>query len=207
MAFASTTQNCVGRRKYNVEQALSCKKGEFITIRHIQVRDTTANFLKMTCNDVSLLPLSGESLSERKANIQDSAQVNLSARGFWIAGQKTFFDVRVFNPLAKCLREQDFEKCCEVNEKEKKKHYNERIQNVERGNFNPLVMSANGGFGKECQKFYAKLSEKTAEKNEHYSAVAAWVKRKIMFSLINPIILYMRGSRNVANNEEVMIRS
>ena len=89
----------------NVEHTLSCKKGGFISIRHNQVRDTTKNLLKMICNDVKIeppqLPLSGESLSERTANIQDSARVDLSARGFWIAGQKIFFDVRVFHLLAK----------------------------------------------------------------------------------------------------------
>ena len=89
----------------NVEHTLSCKKGGFISIRHNQVRDTTTNLLKMICNDVKIepppLPLSGESLSERTANIQDSARVDLSARGFWIAGQKVFFDVRVFHLLAK----------------------------------------------------------------------------------------------------------
>ena len=60
----------------------------------------------MICDDVKieppLFPLSGESLSERTDNIQDSEQVDLSARAFWIAGQKTIFEVRVFNPLVKC---------------------------------------------------------------------------------------------------------
>ena len=73
--------------------------------------------------------------------------------------------------------------------------------------FTPLVMSANGGFGRECKYFYAKLSEKIAEKrNEHYS-VEASVKQKILFSLIYSIIISIRGSRTVANNEEIMIKS
>ena len=71
-----------------------------------------------------------------------SAWVDLSARGFWITGQKIFFDVSVFNPLNERYREQNFEKCYDINEKQKKKHYNERIQNAEHDSF-PPVMSAN----------------------------------------------------------------
>ena len=35
----------------------------------------------------------------------------------------------------------------------------------------------------------------------------ACVRRKIMFSLINSIILRTRGSTTIENNEEIMIRS
>ena len=63
----------------------------FITIRQNKVRDTTTNLI---CDNViiepPLLPLSGESLSERKVNIQDSTRVDLNTRRFWIAKQKTF---------------------------------------------------------------------------------------------------------------------
>ena len=52
--------------------------------------------------------------------------------------------------------------------------------------FIPLVMGANGNFRMECKHFYAKQLEKKAEKgDEHYSIVAAWVRRKIMFWLIS----------------------
>ena len=74
-------ENCECGQKINFEHALSCKKGGFITIRHNQVRYITANLLKIISNDVKieapLLPLSGESLSERTANIQDSAWADL----------------------------------------------------------------------------------------------------------------------------------
>ena len=127
-------QNCVCGQKIKVEHALSCKKGVFITIRHNQVSETTANLIKMICKDLKikppLLPLSGKSLSERTANIQDTA------------GRNVFFDVRFFNASAKRYRKQNLE----INEREKKKHCNERIQNVVQGSFTPLVMSANGGF-------------------------------------------------------------
>ena len=64
-----------------------------------------------------------------------------------------FFDVRVFNPTAKRYVNQEISKTYEVNEREKKKLYNERIQRIEHGCFTSLVMSTAGGMGRECKKF------------------------------------------------------
>ena len=66
---------------------------------------------------------------------------------------------------------------------------------VEHGSFTPLVMSAAGGMARECSKFYSRLSEMIAEKRkECYSLIAAWVRRKICFSLIKLIGMCLRGS-------------
>ena len=67
----------------------------------------------------------------------DEARVDIAARSFWITGQVTFFDVRVFNPIAKRYVHMDTSKAYQLNEKEKKKNYNERILEVERGSFTP----------------------------------------------------------------------
>ena len=67
-------------QKFNLELALVGQKGGFSTLKHNQVRDTTANLLKNICNDVRIEPsqlsLSEESLSKRTSNIQDNAQVD-----------------------------------------------------------------------------------------------------------------------------------
>ena len=55
-----------------------------------------------------------------------------------------------------------------VTMKEKKKHYNRKIQNVNQRSSTLLVLSANGGFEKEWKHFYAKPSEKIAQKDGHY---------------------------------------
>ena len=53
-----------------------------------------------------------------------------------------------------------------IKEKEKKKHHNERIQNVKHRSFNPLIMSDYGGFKRECKHFQGKLSQKIARKKD-----------------------------------------
>ena len=70
--------------EFDVNHAMSCKKGGFITIRHNNVRDFEANFLKKVCNDVEvepkLIPVEN-----------DESRLDIRARGFWRPGQSAFF--------------------------------------------------------------------------------------------------------------------
>ena len=88
-------ENCECGSKFSIEHALSCKKGGFITLRHNQIRNITANLLKEVCRDVSIEPhlqeLTGESLNERSAIVAAEARSDVSARSFWITGQTAFF--------------------------------------------------------------------------------------------------------------------
>lgn len=55
----------------------------------------------MICDGVEMdPPPSSECGSERTTNIKHSALIELNARGFWIAGEKAFFGVMVFNPFS-----------------------------------------------------------------------------------------------------------
>jgi len=73
-----------------------------------------------------LQTLTGESTPHGTIT-SDEARLDVSARSFWIPYQKAFFDVRVFNPLARRYGNISTEKAYEINEKEKKKSYNERV--------------------------------------------------------------------------------
>ena len=103
------------------------------------------------CKDVrvepQLQPLNGETFSKKTPNKSDPARVDVRTRGFWLTCQVPFFDVGVFSSTAKRYVNQELCKSYEVNEKEKKKQYNERILQVEHGAFTPLVMSATGDMG------------------------------------------------------------
>ena len=97
--------NCACGSKFNIQHALVCKKSGFVTLRHNNLRDITAALLKEVCHDVKVEPqlqqFSGELLNERTANKQDDARVDISARGFWQAGQQAFYDERVLHSNAK----------------------------------------------------------------------------------------------------------
>ena len=88
-----------------MDHALSCKKGGFISLFHNHIGDVTANLLKIICHDVLIEPtlqqLTKESLHERTTNITDEGRLDIAAREFWISDQQAFFDIRVFNPMAR----------------------------------------------------------------------------------------------------------
>ena len=56
---------------------------------------------------------------------------------------------------------------------------------------------------RECSYFYKRLSERIAEKRDvSVSEATSYIRTKINFSLIKSLVLCIRGSRSVRNNEE-----
>ena len=59
-------------------------------------------------------------------------------------------------------------------------------------------MSATSGMARKCSKCYSHLSAMIAEKRDQpYSEIALWIRRKISFSLIRSIGMCIQGSRSV----------
>ena len=110
--------------------------------------------------------------------------------------------MRVFNPTAKRYVNQKISKTYEVIEREKKKLYNKRKLQIEHGSFMPLVMSATGGMGRKCKKFYVRLAEMISYKRgTSYIVIASWVRRKITRLLIKSIVMCLRGHCLVFYND------
>ena len=191
---------CVCDASFTIEHALNCKKGGFITIRHNNLRDFTAELLSETCHDVAieplLTPLTGEKFQHKTANKDNLARLDVSARGAWVKGSRAFFDIRVFNPLAQSYNNQTLKAAHRANEKSKKREYAERVLNVEHGSFTPLVFSCFGGTSVECSHFYNKLADKLSEKRDiSVSKGRAWIRTKLSFSLLHSTHMCIRGSR------------
>ena len=70
------------------------------------------------------------------------------------------------NPTAKQFVNQELRNSYEINEKEEKKQYNDRILQVKHETFTTIVFSATGGMNCESGKFYARLSEMISEKRK-----------------------------------------
>ena len=75
-------EKCACGSNFNLQHALSCKKGGFISIRHNQIRNITASLLKETCKDVRVEPtlqqLTGENFNSRSAIITEEARLLVS---------------------------------------------------------------------------------------------------------------------------------
>ena len=193
-------ERCICSNRFDIEHALNCKKGGFISNRHNAVRDITASLLQEICNDVeiepTLEPPSGEILPNT-TKTDECVRVDVAARSFWTKGQRAYFDVRVFNRLAKSYRNSTLPKLYVKHEVEKKKSYNDRILQIDNGSFTPLVFSSFGGMGRECQIFFSKLSEKLSETRCVSKADAStFVRTKLSFALVKATNLCIRGSRS-----------
>ena len=192
--------SCVCGSNFTMEHALMCMKGGFVTIRHNELRDFTAELLSEICNDVAVEPLltpcTGEKFQYKTANDKEGARVDVAARGVWVRGSKAYFDVRVFNPLAPSYSGQTLKTTHKNNEMSKKREYAERILKIEHGSFTPLVFSSLGGMSVECTHFYNRLADKISEKrNISVSKGRAWIRTKLSFSLLRSTNLCIRGSR------------
>ena len=73
---------------------MSCKKGDFITIRRNDLKDRTENITSEACKNTEiepkLTPLSGEELEGRTPNNSNDAGVDIGTRGFWNEGNGDF---------------------------------------------------------------------------------------------------------------------
>ena len=105
-----TPSSCECGASFTLEHVLSCPRGGFPSIRHNEIRDTTANLLTEVCHDVQVEPnlqeVSNEVLSGWTAITTDGVRLDNAANGFWGGRyERTFLDVRVFNPYAPSNRE------------------------------------------------------------------------------------------------------
>jgi len=194
-------QSCWCGSPFNTNHAMICKTGGFVVIRHDEVRDLTAQMLREVCHDVrvepELLPTGGRSFTLRSVNTAEDAHLDISARGFWARGQRAFFDVRIFNPMAQSNRDQDLHAAHGRHENDKIREYGERVEEVEQGTSTPIVFTTTGGMAPRAKAFYAILAQQLADKKQQSrSCVTAWMRCRLSFSLLRSSLLCLRGTRS-----------
>ena len=175
---------------------MSCSRGGFPSIRHNEIRDINVG------TEPCLQPVTGEQLRHRTANREDGACLDIMAESFWGRDrQRTFFDVRVFNPFSPSHHNTPLTQCYRRNEMEKRRTYEERIREIEHGSFSPLVFSTSGGMGTTATVVYKRLASLIAEKQDKpYSRTVHWLQCRLSFSLLRSAITCIRGSRSAAHH-------
>ena len=104
---------------------------------------------------------------------------------------------RVFHPNASSNFSSNLASAYRKHEQDKKREYGERIREVERGVFTPLVLSTNGAMGKEADTFYKRLADLLSQKRQQpYAAVMGWLRCRLSFACLRSSILCIRGSRS-----------
>ena len=143
-----------------------------------------------------LQPITGERFHLRSASTEDQARLDVVASGVWGGRfERTFLDVRVFNPYAPSNR---ISACCHRHEHEKRRRYDRRIREVERSPFLPVVLSATGGCGKGATALLKRIAQLQASRNkEPYSVLMALLRCRLGFALLRASVMHLRGARRV----------
>ena len=105
-------------------------------------------------------------------------------------------DVRVVHPNSASYVDKTPDQIYEQHEREKKRNYNSRVLQVERGSFTPLIFTTTGGMGPEATRYHKRVAVLLAEKRgEEYSHVMNFVRTKIRFSILKSTLIAIRGVR------------
>ena len=196
--------HCACGKLNSIEHSLSCSRGGYINLRHNQMRDLTANLLvEAGCGDVviepHLLPLTGEEFKYRSAITTEEARLDVSARDLWYPMAKLFLDFRVFNSRAPTNQSLPITKALKKHEDEKKRAYGERVLQVEKSSFTPIVFSTSGIMGDEADKFYKKLADKLADKTKQsYADSIRYIRQRLSFCLLRTLVISLRGHRGTS---------
>ena len=100
------------------------------------------------------------------------------------------------HPNAPAYVDKDIKKVYIAHEREKKRNYNERILQIEKGSFTPIVMSTSGGMGNEAERYHKRMAELISTKRkENYADVLNYIRTRLRFCLLKSTLIAVRGVR------------
>ena len=122
--------------------------------------------------------------------------MDVAGVGVWGAYEKTFLDIRIMHPNSQSYVDMSVNDVYELHEKEKKRTYNERVLQIEKGTFTPIVGSTFGGWGKEARRHPQRIATLIAMKrNKEYADVVNHIRTRLRFSVLKSILTAVRGVR------------
>ena len=167
-------------------------------MRHNRVREFEAALMKEVCHNVQiepeLLPLGNDNI--RSGNVAEKARLDVAGVGVWGTYEKTFLDIRIMHPNSPSYANKSIQQVYATHEQEKKRCYNERVLQVERGSFTPIVGSTSGGWGKEADMYHKRIATLIAlKRNEEYADVMNYIRTRLRFCLLKSVLTAVRGVR------------
>ena len=167
-------------------------------MRHNRIRDLEASILKDVCKDVKvepqLIPVGNRAIES--TNSAEGARLDVSAVGVWSPMERTFLDVRVVHPNSPSYRGKSIRDIYKTHEEAKKRTYNQRIVQVEKASFTPLVFSTTGGMAPESTRYHRRVAELISMKTkEEYSHVMNHLRTRLRITLLKSTLIALRGER------------
>ncbi len=200
MSIQDMPKFCACGKTNSINHTLDCKLGGYAHLRHDAVRDTEARLMREIARDVRIEPglqdISSNIALQPGTNTADQARLDVAAKGIFSSHETTFFDVRVTNPNAPSNSQKSLKEVYLKNEKEKMTKYNDRVIQIEKASFIPLVYTTSGGMGPQCEKVHKRIAHMIAEKkNERYGSVISHIRTRLRFALLRSTLTAIRGTR------------
>ena len=192
----NTPSYCGCGKKNSLDHVITCPKGGYIYMRHNALRDLEARLLSDICTDVCTEPQLLPTDDPEFSNSAEKARPDVSARGIWSLYEKTFLDVQITHPTSTSYMAKTMDQLFKEKENAKKRMYNQRIIDVEKASFTPLIFSTTGGMAPECQRYHKRIATLIAlKRNEDYGDVMRWLRVRLRFALLKSILIAVRGYR------------
>ena len=111
--------------------------------------------------------------------------------------ERTFLDVRVVHPNCnKTYCKKPIDQVYTMHENEKKATYNNRVIQVERASFTPLIFTTSGGMAKECTRYHKQVARLISLKTkEEYPQVMNHLRTRLRYVLLKSTLIAIRGER------------
>ena len=188
---------------FNVEHALSCKKGGLVWLRHNEAAGEwhqlcAAAFSPSAVSDEPLIHTgqhTGQDGNTTQEDLPHETRGDVAVRGFWKRGTAAIFDVRVADTDAPTHRNQDPQKVLAGHEKRKKKYLEPCL--ARRRQFTPLIFSVDGLPGEEAKAAMQRIASRLSEKwKRPHSHLCGCVRSRLAHSLVRVTSLCLRGARD-----------
>ena len=180
---------CACGKRNDVDHSLICNLGGYVHLRHNNVRDLVAQFLTDSkCRDVvvepRLMPVHPENFKVG-TNTSPEAQLDVAATGVFSSYERSFFDIRVTHPSCESNIYKPLNQLYREHEEEKKRNYEERVLQSEKGSFVPLVFSTSGGTGPLASSLLKRIARGMSEsKTEKYEDVIYHLRVRLRFAIL-----------------------
>ena len=197
----NTSSYCECGKENSIDHTLSCKKGGYVIMRHNKVRDLEAELMGEVCHNVQtepeLLPIDENHYLNRSTTATgERSRPDVSGVGVHGAYDKTFLDIIITHPNCPSNVNKPTDQIYRTKEREKKYKYNERILQIEKASFTPIVGSTFGGWGNEANRHHKRIATLLANKNnENYADVINHIRTRLRFCVLKSVLVAIRGVR------------
>ena len=161
--------------------------------------------------DVELEPPLGTFAGEggfkyKSAKVEVEARSDVRVRGFWGLCRSAFFEFRAFYADVSSHKCKSPAQLYKEQAKCRRREYEERIRQVEDGDFTPMIMSSSGGMGPEMVIALKHLAPFIAlKRDEEYSQVMGYLRAMFTFEMTRMALICLRGSRGLQKKGQVCV--